>query len=321
MKILVTGCAGFIGTCLCKMLVAKGLDVVGIDNFVITYDSRVKQRRLQQLNKLNNFHFLEKDITDQGQLHSVFNEFPIGSVVNLAAHAGIRESIDNPNDYFQTNTIGVINLLEECKKYQVRNFIQISTSSIYGDAQAPFKETYPIDKPLSPYAASKTSSELICYIYSKIHGINVTILRLSTVYGIEGRPDMSIFRFVHWIIQQKPVRIFGGDQARDYIYVDDVAHAIVLSLNKSLRYANINIGSGSAISLQELVSVIESSAKLKANIAYEPANPADSDTNELDISKAEQLIGWKPTTSVRLGIEQIIEWYRENSNWIRTLNI
>ena len=315
MTVLVTGCAGLIGSSVCRLLSSKRYKVVGADNMEETYDPAFKKHRMEELLKLDGFRYANVDVNNKSQLSSLFNEHSFSGVINLAAKAGIRESLEDPTGYFKSNTLSVINLLEQCREKDVSNFVLASTSSVYGEAKPPFKETSVVNRPLSPYAASKAASESLCHIYSRVHGIKTVALRLSTVYGVQGRPDMSIFRFIRWVLEGEPIRIFGGGQERDFVYVDDVAEAMLASLESNLQYQEINIGAGTTVVLEQLIKIIEAEVGAKGKISYEAANPADASTNEMDISKAARVLNWRPRTSITEGIAKTIKWYAENREW------
>ena len=229
MKYLVTGCAGFIGWRVTEFLLAAGHTVVGIDNINTSYDTRVKQWRLEQLEGTPNFHFHRSDICDRESLRTIFNT-SYEAVINLAARAGVRHSVEDPWVYQDTNVTGTLNLLDLCREFEVKKFVLASTSSLYGDNNPlPFSEEANTEGPLSPYAASKKGAEAICHSYHHLHGIDVTIFRFFTVYGPAGRPDMSAFRFVHWISEGKPVTVYGDgkESSRDYTYLDDIARGVI----------------------------------------------------------------------------------------------
>ena len=322
MATIVTGGTGFMGLAVCRRLSADGKHVVALDNFDRTYDQRVKDYRRAQLATLPNVTLLNCDITDMGQLSEVFTTHDISAVVNLAARAGIRESVDDPIGFFRVNTMGVINLLELCRIHAVCNLVHFSTSSVYGDAATPFSEdTTGTDSPLSPYAASKKASEAICHVYSKLQGIRTTIFRPFTIYGPAGRPDMSIFRFIRWIYEGEPVRVFGGGQSRDFVFSEDVANAVALALDLGLEYEEINIGGGDTITLEGLIALIGEICGKEPNVRYEPANSADAKATLADISKGHRILGWTPRVSIKQGLTQTVEWYEQNRAWARDLNL
>ena len=236
--VLVTGCAGFIGWKVCEFLLKEGYIVIGVDNLNDAYDVRLKHWRLAQLEGQPGFTFHRLDITDRPALaRSTFNVQRFDAVINLAARAGVRQSVENPWVYFETNVTGMLNLLDLCRDFGIKKFVQASTSSLYGaNNPRPFCEDADTDEPLSPYAASKKAAETLCYTYYYLYGLDVTVLRYFTVYGPAGRPDMSLFRFVQWISEGRPVIVYGdGTQERDFTYVDDIARGTLAALKLHLE--------------------------------------------------------------------------------------
>jgi len=321
---LLTGCAGFIGWKVCEFLLADGHRVIGIDNFNDAYDPRLKHWRLGQLEDhpvseaAFTFHLL--DICDRESLRGLFEEATAGglwaAVINLAARAGVRQSVENPWIYFETNVTGTLNLLELCREFEVKKFVQASTSSLYGaNNPRPFREDADTDGPLSPYAASKKAAEALCYTYHYLYGIDVTVLRYFTVYGPAGRPDMSMFRFVQWISEGRPLIVYGdGKQERDFTYVEDIARGTIAAL-RPLGYEVINLGSDEPIVLSDAIRLVEELVGKKANIEHRPRHPADVLATWADISKAERLLSWRPQATFREGVAQLVGWYRENREW------
>ena len=316
MKYLVTGCAGFIGWKVTEFLLEAGHTIVGIDTLNAAYDTRVKQWRLEQLEGTPNFHFHRSDICDRASLRTIFNT-PYDAVINLAARAGVRQSVENPWVYMDTNITGTLNLLELCREFEVQKFVLASTSSLYGENNPlPFSEAANTDGPLSPYAASKKGAESLCHSYHHLYGIDVTIFRFFTVYGPAGRPDMSAFRFVQWISEGKPVIVYGdGKQSsRDYTYLEDIARGVIAGL-KPLEYEVINLGSDSPIVLIDTIRLIEELVGRKAELSHHPFHPADVRATWADIRKAEKLLGWRPQVSFREGITALVAWYQANREW------
>ena len=316
MKYLVTGCAGFIGWKVTEFLLEAGHTVVGIDSLNNAYDTQVKQWRLQQLEGIPNFHFHLSDICDQDALRAIFKtDTPtFDAVINLAARAGVRQSVENPWVYVDTNVTGTLNLLELCREFEVKKFVLASTSSLYGaNNSLPFSEQANTDGPLSPYAASKKGAEAFCHSYHHLYGIDVTIFRFFTVYGPAGRPDMSAFRFVQWISEGKPVIVYGdGKQSsRDYTYLEDIARGVIAGL-KPLNYEVINLGSDSPIVLIDTIRLIEELVGKEAQLSHQPFHPADVRATWADIRKAEKLLGWRPQVSFRQGITALVDWYQAN---------
>lgn len=317
MKYLVTGCAGFIGWKVTEFLLEAGHTVVGIDNLNTAYDTQVKQWRLNQLEGTPNFAFHRSNICDRETLREIFNAPTFDAVINLAARAGVRQSVENPWVYIDTNVTGTLNLLELCREFDVKKFVLASTSSLYGENNPlPFSEEANTDGPLSPYAASKKGAESLCHSYHHLYGIDVTIFRFFTVYGPAGRPDMSAFRFVQWISEGKPVTVYGdGKQSsRDYTYLEDVARGVIAGL-KPLTYEVINLGSDSPIVLIDTIRLIEELVGRKAELSHQPFHPADVRATWADIRKAEKLLGWRPQVSFREGITALVEWYQANREW------
>jgi len=317
-EVLVSGCAGFIGWKVTELLLQTGYKVWGIDNLNDAYDIRLKEWRLRQLEPLSNFRFSRVDITEREDLASIWNEGKFEAVVNLAARAGVRESLKAPQVYFETNVIGSLNLLELCREFGVRKFVLASSSSLYGARNPrPFREDMNTDTPLSPYAASKKAAEVLCYAFHHAHQIDVTVLRYFTVYGPAGRPDMSLFRFVQWISEGLPVVVYGdGQQSRDFTYVDDIGSGTVAAL-KPVGYEIINLGSDHPVVLSEALGFIEQIVGRKAAIERHPFEPTDVVATWADIRKAKRLLKWQPLTSFEEGIQQTIAWYRKNREWAK----
>ena len=317
---LVTGAAGFIGSNVVEQLLARGDTVVGIDNINDAYDVRLKRWRLERLQGKSGFTFVRGDIVDRADVAPLFDRHRFDGVLNLAARAGVRPSVDNPWIYNDANNTGTLNLLDLCVKHDVPKFVLSSTSSLYGgDNPRPYSESANTDRPLSPYAASKKAAEVMCYTYHYLHGIDVTVFRYFTVYGPAGRPDMSLFRFVQWISEGRTVRIFGdGSQERDFSYVEDVARGTIAGL-KPLGYEVINLGNDAPHPLIDAVHLIEQLTGRTATIEFSPAHKADVRATWADISKADRLLGWRPHTDFRSGIEKLVEWYDDNREWAREI--
>ena len=313
---LVTGAAGFIGSRVAEMLLEAGHTVVGADNINDAYDQRLKDYRLQRLQRLAGFAFRRVDITDKAAVFALGEEHRFDAVINLAARAGVRYSVENPWVYVETNTTGALNLLEMCRRYDVPKFVQASTSSLYGEGNpVPYREDANTDRVLSPYAASKKAAEALCYTYHRLYGLDVTVFRYFTVYGPAGRPDMAPFRFVQWISEGRPLRLFGdGSQSRDFTYVDDIARGTILGL-KPLGYEVINLGNDRPYTVLELIALIEESVGRKANIVREPRHPADVERTWASIEKARQLLGWEPAVPLPEGIRRTVAWYQAERAW------
>ena len=316
---LVTGCAGFIASKVTELLLSQGHEVTGIDNINDAYDPRLKHWRLGQIKGNAGFTFHRLDICDGDRLKNVFNQ-GFDAVINLAARAGVRQSVENPWVYFETNVTGTLNLLELCRKHEVGKFVLASTSSLYGtNNPQPFQEDANTNGPLSPYAASKKAAEVLCYTYHYLYGIDVTIPRYFTVYGPAGRPDMSLFRFVQWISKGVPVTVFGdGQQSRDFTYVDDIARGTVAAL-KPVGYEVVNLGSDRPAVLMDTIKTIEQMLEEKANIEFQPAHAADVLATWANISKAKSLLEWQPQTTLNQGIQNLVDWYQANESWAKDI--
>ena len=325
-RYLVTGATGFIASRVCEFLLDEGHAVVGVDDMNNAYDTRLKDYRLSRLKARPGFVFRETDIARPDPLRALFKENaegdapPFDAILNLAARAGVRQSIENPWIYFETNVTGALNLLELCKDFGVTKFVLASTSSAYGaETPAPFREDAPSDRPLSPYAASKKAAEALCHTYHHLYGIDVSVLRYFTVYGPAGRPDMSLFRFTQWIAEGKPVLVYGdGTQSRDFTYVDDVARGTIAAL-KPLFYEIINLGSDEPVVLNEAIARIEALTEKKAHVRYEESNPADVKATWANIEKAERLLGWRPKVRFADGLAHLVEWYAANREWAKEI--
>jgi UDP-glucuronate 4-epimerase len=318
---LMTGSAGFIGSKVTELLLAQGHSVTGIDNINDAYDQRLKQWRLAQLQGKPDFTFHQLDICYRVGLRQIFHpEFD--AVINLAARAGVRQSVENPWVYIDTNVTGTLNLLELCREFGIGKFVLASTSSLYGaNNPRPFREDANTNGPLSPYAASKKAAEVLCYTYHYLYGIDVTIPRYFTVYGPAGRPDMSLFRFVQWIAEGRPVTVYGdGKQSRDFTYVDDIARGTIAAL-KPVGYEVVNLGSDRPAALMDAIRLVEQKLEEKAKVEYKPAHAADVPATWADISKARSLLKWQPETSLDQGIQRLVDWYQQNEEWAREIRI
>lgn len=321
MRILLTGVAGFIASKVAELLLADGHEVVGLDNLNDAYDVRLKEHRLAGLQGRERFSFHRVDIADRPALEAVWGVTgPFAAVVNLAARAGVRPSVEDPWVYVDTNVTGTLNLLELCRRDGVGKFVLASTSSLYGSRNPqPYSEDQDTDRPLSPYAASKKGAEALCYTYHYLHGIDVSVLRYFTVYGPAGRPDMSMFRFARWIFEGDPVQIYGdGQQSRDFSYVDDIARGTVLGL-QPVGYEIINLGSDRPAKLLRVVELIEAEAGKRATLEFSPAHPADVPATWAQVEKARRLLGWQPEVMLEEGVRRLCAWYQENRAWAREL--
>jgi nucleoside-diphosphate-sugar epimerase len=324
-RIIVTGCAGFIGWKVSEMLLDFGKEVIGIDNLNDAYDVRLKEWRLNQLLPRDKFKFYKLDISQKETIFDFFNQINANSgdaIINLAARAGVRQSLENPWVYYETNAIGTLNLLECCKNHGIKKFVLASTSSLYGNHnKIPFSEDDDTNRPLSPYAASKKAAETLCFTYHHLYGLDITVFRYFTVYGPAGRPDMSIFRFIKWILENQPLIIYGdGNQSRDFTYVDDIARGTILGL-KNLGYEIINLGSDSPHSLMEIIKIIEELAGKNAIIKYEPFHKADVEKTWAKIEKAKCILNWNPETDINKGLFNFICWAEKEMNLFINLTI
>lgn len=323
---LVTGAAGFIGFRVAEMLLERGDAVVGVDNLNDAYDVRVKRWRLERLLGKERFTFYPIDISDRQAMEnapfaSAENPLQFDAVINLAARAGVRQSVENPWVYIDTNVTGTLNLLELCRRKRIPKFVLASTSSIYGaNPPLPTPEDASSDRPLQAYAASKKGAETLCHAYHFLYGVDVTIFRYFTVYGPAGRPDMSMFRFAQWISEGRPLRLNGdGEQSRGFTYLDDIARGTILGL-KPLGFEIINLGGHEVITMNGLIRLMEELIGRKAEVQHFPANPADMLANWADVSKAKALLNWEPRTSLREGVTRLVEWYRAEREWARLVD-
>ena len=318
----VTGAAGFIGSKVCEFLLRDGHQVVGIDNFDPVYDLRMKEWRLNRFKDHPAFSFYKESICDRDMLAKIAAKHPhMDGIINLAAKAGVRDSVSDPWSYYETNLTGTLNLLDMCRQNGIPKFIMASTSSIYGeDAPYPTPESAGSSLPLQPYAASKKAAETLCYSYHYLHGIDVTVLRYFTVYGPAGRPAMSMFRFNKWISEGSEVKVFGdGEQTRGFTYLDDIASGTILAL-KPLGYEIINLGGHESISINDLIKKFEQVTGKKANVKHYPQNPADMSASWADTSKAKELLGWEPAFTLDEGIREVSEWYQQEYDWASQVN-
>ena len=314
---LVTGAAGFIASKVCEFLLEDGHTVIGVDNFDPVYDLRLKEWRLNRLQRSKTFTFYKEDICDLETMRKIVKGSPkIDGIINLAAKAGVRDSVLDPWAYYNTNVTGTLNLLEICKDEEIPKFILASTSSIYGEnAPYPTPENAGSSLPLQPYAASKKAAETLCYSYHYLNNLDVTVVRYFTVYGPAGRPAMSMFRFTKWISEGETLTIFGdGEQTRGFTYVDDIARGTIQAL-KPMGYDIINLGGHETISINDLVKLIESKIGKKASIEHLPAHPADMSASWADVSKAKEILGWQPLVTLEEGISNLIDWYQQEHSW------
>ena len=326
-KLLVTGCAGFIGYHLCHKLLAGELEVIGIDNLNDYYDVKLKQARLQRLNRHHNFTYYQLDIHNRQGLNALFESYHISRVVNLAAQAGVRYSIENPQAYIDSNIVGFSNLLESCRKAQVQHLTYASSSSVYGlNPKIPFSTHDRVDHPISLYAATKKSNELMAHCYSHLYDIPTTGLRFFTVYGPWGRPDMAYFLFADKIMKGEPIQVFNhGKMKRDFTYIDDIVEGIVQVMNNppkpnpdwdgnpstsSAPYRIYNIGNNQSVELLSFIEVLEDALGKKAIKEMLPMQPGDVLETYADIDDLVRAVGFKPGISIEEGVALFAEWYK-----------
>ncbi len=331
-KILVTGAAGFIGFHLCEKLCKEGNNVIGLDNMNDYYEVSLKEDRLKLLEKFSNFKFYKADLSDKEKIFSIFREENFDYVVNLGAQAGVRYSIQNPYAYIESNINGFLNILEGCRHFPVKHLVYASSSSVYGaNTKIPFSVEDNVDHPVSLYAATKKSNELIAHAYSNLYKIPVSGLRFFTVYGPWGRPDMAYFLFTKAILDNKPIDVFNhGKMKRDFTYVDDIVEGISRiittipqadpnwKLNPDHKtstsfapYKVYNIGNNQPVELEKLISVIEENLGKKAIKNYKELQPGDVEITYADIEDLTEAVGFKPSTSIEEGISKFVQWYKE----------
>ena len=333
-KVLITGSSGFIGFHLAKLLLKNNYEVVGIDNMNDYYDVRLKKGRLEILQKYDNYTFYKIDLKDKEDIDSLFEKYRFDYVINLAAQAGVRYSIENPYAYVDSNLIGFVNILEACRHYPVKHLLYASSSSVYGGNKvAPFSTEHQVDHPVSLYAATKKSNELMAHTYSHLYKIPTTGLRFFTVYGPWGRPDMAYFSFTDAILKDKPITVFNhGKMERDFTYIDDIVEGIYRllplapqsnpdwdetkdKLSESFApYKVYNIGNNQPVQLEKFISVLEDKIGKKAVRNYMEMQPGDVVRTYADTSDLEKAIDFKPSTSIEDGLEKFATWYKEFYN-------
>jgi len=297
------------------MLIEQGHAVTGVDNLNDAYDVRMKEYRLRKLQALSGFTFQKLDITERASLEKLP---AFEAVINLAARAGVRDSIQDPWAFMETNLIGTLNLLELARQRGIKKFIQASTAGIYGaNPPLPTPETAESDHSLQPYAASKKSAEVLCHAYHFMHGLDVTVFRYFTVYGPAGRPDMVMFRFTKWISEGQPVHLYGtGEQSRGFTYLDDITRGTILGL-QPMGYETINLGGHETITINQMIAMLEELTGKKVHLQNHPAHRADILANWADISKAKRLLGWEPQMDLIEGMKHLVDWYRNERDWAK----
>ncbi len=317
-RILVTGGAGFIGSHLVDRLLSEGdWQVTVVDDFNDFYDPAIKRENAQRVASNPHYRLAEADIRDQGALREVFSEGRFQSVVHLAARAGVRPSLEQPELYVETNINGTLNLLQLAREHGIRQFVFGSSSSVYGiNAKVPFSEDDPIRQPISPYAATKGAGELLCHTYTHLYGIHCVCLRFFTVYGPRQRPDLAIHKFARLISEGKPIPVFGdGTTRRDYTFVDDIIAGVRAAIDYAgdetkSPYEVINLGESRTVELRELIGLLEKELDLRAVIDRKELQPGDVPQTFADISKARALLGYDPQTQIEDGIRKFVEWFR-----------
>lgn len=320
MTVLVTGAAGFIGFHTARRLCLDGHEVVGIDNLNDYYDVTLKQARLKELEALPGFRFQKADLVDKAALMGLFNEFHFTEVVHLAAQAGVRYSLDNPDVYGQSNLVGFLNLLEACRHHRPQHLIYASSSSVYGsNSKLPFSVEDPVEHPVSLYAATKRANELLAHSYCHLYGLKASGLRFFTVYGPWGRPDMALFKFTRAILKGLPIDIYNqGEMARDFTYIDDIVESIARlrtrppipdSPDKGCNRL-FNIGRGQPVALLDFVECLESALERKATRHFMPMQAGDVVKTWADVSALTEWIDFRPQVSVATGVGEFVKWYR-----------
>jgi UDP-glucuronate 4-epimerase len=310
MNILVTGCAGFIGSHLTEHFLRNGHTVIGIDNFDEFYSRKIKEKNMNEARLSERFHFYESDIRDESAMLRIFSGHVIDLVVHLAAKAGVRPSIEKPREYYDVNVMGTNVLLEAMRRFAVKKLLFASSSSVYGNnKKIPFSELDVVDFPISPYAATKKACELMCYTYHHLYGIDCYCFRFFTVYGPRQRPEMAISKFTESILKGDAIELFaGGTSSRDYTYIDDIVNGIVAGVEQVKGYQIINLGGASPINLLELVSLIEKISNKKAHFILSPTQGGDVDQTYADLEKARRLLNYRVTVSIEQGLTKYIDW-------------
>ena len=313
MKILITGGAGFIGSSLADSLLNEGNDIVVVDNFNDYYAYEIKEANVKHNLDNPHYHLYKIDLTDKNALKNVFAENNFDTVVHLAGRAGVRPSIERPEDYVESNILATIHILELMKDFNVKKLVFASSSSVYGNCKAQiFSEDLKVTEPISQYAATKSACEQFCYTYHKLYNMNIVCLRFFTVYGPRQRPDLAIHKFTDLISKHQPIPVFGdGTTKRDYTYIDDIISGVkaAIAYNKT-PYEIINLGGGEPVSLSQMIKTIETTLGEKAILDRKPMQKGDVDKTVSDISKAQRLLGYNPQTRFSDGIAKFIKWWK-----------
>ena len=309
--ILITGVAGFIGSEVARQLLDTGHRVIGVDNLNDYYPVELKEYRLGQLEGRLGFEFFPIDIEDKPDLTKLFAKYSFAAVINLAARAGVRASIQRPDNYITTNVTGCLNLLELVREFGIKKLVLASTSSLYAGQPMPFEETAPTDRPISPYAASKKAAEVMAYTYHHLYKIDVSIVRYFTVYGPAGRPDMSTYRFINWVANGQPIQLYGdGKQQRDFTFVTDIANGTIAAL-KPVGYELFNLGANRPYSILDMIGRIEKIVGKKATIEFLPTDPTNMKGTWAATEKASKILDWRPKVGFDEGLCHTFEWHRE----------
>jgi UDP-glucuronate 4-epimerase len=313
---MVTGAAGFIGSHVCEFYIKQGHSIIGIDNFDNYYPEKIKQLNLSLLKKSHLFQFIRADIRDKISLNSIFSSNQVEVVIHLAAKAGVRPSIDSIEDYYDVNVNGTVTLLEAMRLNNVKKMLFASSSSVYGNnSKVPFSESDPVDNPISPYASTKKSGELLCHVYCHLYGFQISCLRFFTVFGPRQRPDLAIHKFTKLIDDGESVPFYGdGSTARDYTYIEDIVNGINCAFNNLKGYNIFNLGESRVITLDQLVKTIEETLRKKAILKKMLLQQGDVKITYADISKAKSEIGYSPRFSFKEGIVEFVKWYNMNKN-------
>ncbi|MFZ5982146.1 MAG: GDP-mannose 4,6-dehydratase [Patescibacteria group bacterium] len=316
MKVLITGSAGFIGSFVAKKLLERGDFVVGVDNFNDYYSPRMKEHHIESFKNNPNFKLYREDITNYEALKEIFENEKPERIIHTAARAGVRPSIENPFIYEETNVRGTLNLLELSKDFEIENFVLVSSSSVYGNTnKIPFSEEDSVDKPVSPYAATKKATELLGHVYHHVYGLSVNVVRPFTVYGPAGRPDMVPILFPSWIDKGQEIKKFGdGTSKRDYTYVEDIADGMISALDRIFGYEIFNLGNSDTVELNRFIEIVEKNMGKKAVIKEYPMPAGDVNLTYADISKARKMLDYNPKMKIEEGMKIVIDWYKENKH-------